>query len=159
MEETNIKNTGISDAQRRALFFNFKALGLDDDGRHYFISDFTRGRTGSLKDLGYIEAQDLLRYLGELRRNPQERKRRDDLDRKRKGVMRAIGRYLDLCGIQHTAEYIKGVAVRAAGLVPTEVNHDFNRIDGATLTRIYNEFCRKQSVVKLKEDIPVICLN
>lgn len=148
--ETNIKNTGISDAQRRSLFLNFKALGLDDDGRHYFISDFTRGRTSSLKDLGYIEAQDLLRYLQELRRNPQERKRRDDLDHKRKGVMRAIGRYLELCGQHPTSAYIKAVAVRAAGLAESETNHDFNRIPGATLTRIYNEFCRKQSVLKIK---------
>ena len=147
--ETIEKDT-MTDEQRRSLFLNFKALGFDDDGRHCFVSDFTDGRTDSLKDLGYIEAQDMLRYLQELRRNPQERKRRDDLDRKRKGVMRAIGRYLELCGIQHTADYIKGVAVRAAGLVPTEVNHDFNRIDGATLTRIYNEFCRKQSVHGVK---------
>ena len=156
--ETIEKDT-MTDEQRRSLFLNFKALGLDDDGRHCFVSDFTDGRTDSLKDLGYIEAQDMLRYLQELRRNPQERKRRDDLDRKRKGVMRAIGRYLELCGIQHTADYIKGVAVRAAGLVPTEVNHDFNRIDGATLTRIYNEFCRKQSVQRVKSSIPTVCLN
>ncbi|MCQ2309143.1 MAG: hypothetical protein MJZ78_04100 [Bacteroidales bacterium] len=156
--ETIEKDT-MTDEQRRSLFFNFKALGLDDDGRHCFVSDFTDGRTDSLKDLGYIEAQDMLRYLQELRRNPQERKRRDDLDRKRKGVMRAIGRYLELCGIQHTADYIKGVAVRAAGLVPTEVGHDFNRIDGATLTRIYNEFCRKQSVQGVKSSIPTISLN
>ncbi len=156
--ETIEKDT-MTDEQRRSLFFNFKALGFDDDGRHCFVSDFTDGRTDSLKDLGYIEAQDMLRYLQELRRNPQERKRRDDLDRKRKGVMRAIGRYLELCGIQHTADYIKGVAVRAAGLVPTEVNHDFNRIDGATLTRIYNEFCRKQSVQRVKSSIPTISLN
>lgn len=156
--ETIEKDT-MTDEQRRSLFLNFKALGLDDDGRHCFVSDFTDGRTDSLKDLGYIEAQDMLRYLQELRRNPQERKRRDDLDRKRKGVMRAIGRYLELCGIQHTADYIKGVAVRAAGLVPTEVGHDFNRIDGATLTRIYNEFCRKQSVQGVKSSIPTISLN
>lgn len=155
--ETNIKNTGISDAQRRSLFLNFKALGLDDDGRHYFISDFTRGRTSSLKDLGYIEAQDLLRYLGELRRNPQERKRRDDLDTKRKGVMKAIGRYLELCGQHPTTAYIKAVAVRAAGLVETETNHDFNRIPGSTLTRIYNEFCRKQSVLKIKNAVVMDC--
>lgn len=54
------------------------------------------------------------------------------------------------CLSQVANDGIKGVAVRAAGLVPTEVNHDFNRIDGATLTRIYNEFCRKQSVLKIK---------
>lgn len=154
-----IKNTGISDAQRRSLFLNFKALGLDDDGRHYFISDFTRGRTSSLKDLGYIEAQDLLRYLQELRRNPQERKRRDDLDHKRKGVIKSIGAYLELYGQKPTLEYIKGVAVRAAGMVPTMVDHDFNRIPEGTLTRIYNEFCRKQSVIRVEDDLTKTCFK
>lgn len=156
MEAVNDK---ISDVQRRSLFFNFKELGMSDMGRHCFIRDFTHGRTSSIRDLEYIEAQDMLRQLQEMRRYPQSRKRHDELDTKRKGVIKAIGRYLELCGQHPTLEYIKGVAVRAAGLVPTEVNHDFNRIDGATLTRIYNEFCRKQSVVKVKEDVPVICLN
>ncbi|MBO4574825.1 MAG: hypothetical protein J5708_05835 [Bacteroidales bacterium] len=155
--ETNIKNTGISDAQRRSLFLNFKALGLDDDGRHYFISDFTNGRTASLTNLGYIEAQDMIRQLQEMRRDPQTRKRHDELNTKRKGVMKAIGRYLEMCGQHPTTAYIKAVAVRAAGLVETETNHDFNRIPGATLTRIYNEFCRKQSVLKIKNAVVMDC--
>lgn len=153
-----VKNK-MSDEQRRCLFFNFRELGFDDYGRHCFISDFTRGRTDSMKDLDYIESQDMLRYLQEMRRNPQERKRRDELDRKRKGVMRAIGTYLEMCGMAPTAEYIKGVAVRAAGIVPTETNHDFNRISVDTLTRIYNEFCRKQSAARVKNEVPKICLN
>ncbi len=148
--ETIEKDT-MTDEQRRSLFFNFKALGFDDDGRHCFVSDFTDGRTDSLKDLGYIEAQDMLRYLQELRRNPQERKRRDDLDRKRKGVMRAIGEYFKRCGIEASEEYIKATAVRAAGIAPTGcISHDFNRISADALTRIYNEFCRKQSVQGVK---------
>ena len=149
----------ISDMQRKSLFFNFKELGMSDNGRHNFISEFTNGRTDSLTDLGYIEAQDMIRQLQEMRRDPQTRKRHDELDTKRKGVMKAIGRYLEMCGQHPTTAYIKAVAVRAAGLVETETNHDFNRIPGATLTRIYNEFCRKQSVVKVKDDIPGICLN
>jgi len=154
-----LKSTRMSDAQRRSLFFNFRELGFDDDARHCFISDFTRGRTDSMKDLGYIEAQDMIRYLQEMRRMPQARGRHDDLDRKRKGVMRAIGAYLEMCGLNPTAEYIKGVAVRAAGMVPTMVGHDFNRISGDTLTRIYNEFCRKQSAARVKNEIQKICLN
>lgn len=149
----------MSDAQRRSLFYLFQRIKFNDDARHGFISDFTEGRTESMKELGYIEAQDMIRYLQETIRDPQARKRRDDLDTKRKGVMRAIGRYLELRGMEHSAEYIKAVAVRAANMVPTDVNHDFNRIDTATLTRIYNEFCRKQSVVRNKSSIYDICLN
>lgn len=140
----------ISDVQRKSLFFNFKELGMSDNGRHNFISEFTNGRTASLTDLGYIEAQDMIRQLQEMRRDPQTRKRHDELDTKRKGVMKAIGRYLEMCGQHPTTAYIKAVAVRAAGLVETETNHDFNRIPSCALTRIYNEFCRKQSVLKIK---------
>lgn len=140
----------ISDVQRRSLFINFNELGMSDNGRHNFISEFTHGRTSSMRDLDYVEAQDMIRQLQEMRRNPQTRKRHDELDTKRKGVMKAIGRYLELCGQHPTSAYIKAVAVRAAGLVETEINHDFNRIPAATLTRIYNEFCRKQSVLKIK---------
>lgn len=140
----------ISDVQRRSLFINFNELGMSDNGRHNFISEFTHGRTSSMRDLDYVEAQDMIRQLQEMRRNPQTRKRHDELDTKRKGVMKAIGRYLELCGQHPTSAYIKAVAVRAAGLAESETNHDFNRIPGATLTRIYNEFCRKQSVLKIK---------
>lgn len=147
--ETIEKDT-MTTNQRRTLFWYFNLAKFDEDARRDFVMDHTGGRTGSLKEVGFIEAMDMIRFMKDIFANPQERKRRDDLDRKRKGVMRAIGRYLELCGIQHTADYIKGVAVRAAGLVPTEVGHDFNRIDGATLTRIYNEFCRKQSVQGIK---------
>lgn len=147
-----VRTNKISDVQRRTLFLYFRDLGMDDEGRHYFISDFTDGRTGSMKDLGYIEAQDMIRYLQEMLRTPQERRQRDDLDRKRKGVIKAIGAYLELYGMRPSADYIKGVAVRAAGMVPTVLSHDFNRIPEGTLTRIYNEFCRKQSLVRHKEE-------
>lgn len=143
----------ISDVQRKSLFFNFKELGMSDNGRHNFISEFTNGRTDSLTDLGYIEAQDMIRQLQEMRRDPQTRKRHDELDTKRKGVMKAIGMYLEMCGQHPTTAYIKAVAVRAAGLVETETNHDFNRIPSCALTRIYNEFCRKQSVLKIKNAV------
>lgn len=143
----------ISDVQRRSLFINFNELGMSDNGRHNFISEFTHGRTSSMRDLDYVEAQDMIRQLQEMRRTPQTRKRHDELDTKRKGVMKAIGRYLELCGQHPTSAYIKAVAVRAAGLAESETNHDFNRIPGATLTRIYNEFCRKQSVLKIKNAI------
>lgn len=147
----------ISDVQRRSLFINFNELGMSDNGRHNFISEFTHGRTSSMRDLDYVEAQDMIRQLQEMRRNPQTRKRHDELDTKRKGVMKAIGRYLELCGQHPTTAYIKAVAVRAAGLVETETNHDFNRIPGSTLTRIYNEFCRKQSVLKIKNAVVMDC--
>lgn len=142
----------ISEGQRRSLFYIFKNMKFDEDMRHDFISDYTDGRTDSLKELGYIEAQSMIRYLQELNRMPQTRKYKSELDRYRKGVIKAISRYFESRGKTDVSmDYIKSTAVRAAGIVPTGmISHDFNRIPEATLTRIYNEFCRKQAIQNLQ---------
>ena len=142
----------ISEGQRRSLFYIFKSMKFNDEMRHDFISDYTDGRTDSLKELGYIEAQEMIRYLQELARTPQTRKYKSELDRYRKGVIKAISRYFESRGKTDVSmDYIKSTAIRAAGIVPTGmISHDFNRIPEATLTRIYNEFCRKQSVVSVR---------
>ena len=146
----NVKDK-ISDGQRRSLFYIFKSMKFNDEMRHDFVSDYTNGRTDSMKDLGYIEAQEMIRYLQELARTPQTRKYKSELDRYRKGVIKAIGKYYEGCGLDVSLDYIKSTAVRAAGIVPTGmISHDFNRIPEATLTRIYNEFCRKQSIVSVR---------
>ena len=142
----------ISDGQRRSLFYIFKSMKFNDEMRHDFVSDYTNGRTDSMKELGYIEAQEMIRYLKELNSMPQTRKYKSELDRYRKGVIKAISRYFESRGKTDVSmDYIKSTAIRAAGIVPTGmVSHDFNRIPEATLTRIYNEFCRKQSVVSVR---------
>lgn len=142
----------ISDGQRRSLFYIFKSMKFNDEMRHDFVSDYTNGRTDSMKDLGYIEAQDMIRYLKELNSMPQTRKYKSELDRYRKGVIKAISRYFESRGKTDVSmDYIKSTAVRAAGIVPTGmISHDFNRIPEATLTRIYNEFCRKQAIQNLQ---------
>lgn len=150
----------ISDRQRRSLFYLFKSMKFNDDMRHDFILDYTNGRTDSLKELDYIEAQEMIRYLQELGRTPQTRKYKSESDRLRKGVIKAIGQYFEDSGMNVSLDYIKSTAIRAAGIVPTGfVSHDFNRIPETTLTRIYNEFCRKQSVIRVKDRIPKIGLN
>ena len=142
----------ISDGQRRSLFYIFKSMKFNDEMRHDFVSDYTNGRTDSMKELSYIEAQEMIRYLKELNSMPQTRKYKSELDRYRKGVIKAISRYFESRGKTDVSmDYIKSTAIRAAGIVPTGmVSHDFNRIPEATLTRIYNEFCRKQSVVSVR---------
>ena len=142
----------ISDGQRRSLFYIFKSMKFNDEMRHDFVSDYTNGRTDSMKELGYIEAQEMIRYLKELNSMPQTRKYKSELDRYRKGVIKAISRYFESRGKTDVSmDYIKSTAVRAAGIVPTGmISHDFNRIPEATLTRLYNEFCRKQSVTSVR---------
>lgn len=157
--ETIEKDT-MTTNQRRTLFWYFREAGFDEDARRDFVSDHTGGRTGSLKEVGFIEAMDMIRFMKDIFANPRQRVYNGDDDRKRKGVMRAIGEYFRRCGIKAGEEYIKATAIRAAGIAQTGcISHDFNRIDGATLTRIYNEFCRKQSVQGVKSSIPTISLN
>lgn len=151
MDMNNTKDM-ISEGQRRSLFYIFRNMKFDEDMRHDFISDYTDGRTDSMKELGYIEAQSMIRYLQELNRMPQTRKYKSESDRLRKGVIKAIGKYFEKCGrTDISLDYIKSTAIRAAGMVPTGmISHDFNRISDATLTRIYNEFCRKQAINSLQ---------
>lgn len=151
--------------QRRKLFWLFGKMRFDDEARHGFIQSWTEGRTDSMTGLGFIEAMDMIRQLEETLRLPQLNKQKpvggaETMDRKRKGVIKAISTYLQQCGMEHSIDYVKGVAVRASGIAPTgDTNHDFNRICASTLTRIYNEFCAKQRVRRVKAEIPEICLN
>lgn len=151
--------------QRRKLFWLFGKMRFDDEARHGFIQSWTEGRTDSMTGLGFIEAMDMIRQLEETLRLPQQNKQKpvggaETMDRKRKGVIKAISAYLQQCGMEHSIDYVKGVAVRASGIAPTgDTNHDFNRIPASTLTRIYNEFCAKQRVRRVKAEIPEICLN
>ena len=61
------------------------------------------------------------------------------LDRQRKGVIRAIYRWLELRGVTNASmDYVKAIACRAAKA------DSFNRISPDALTRVYAEFCHKQ---------------
>ena len=98
----------ISDGQRRSLFYIFKSMKFNDEMRHDFVSDYTNGRTDSMKELGYIEAQEMIRYLKELNSMPQTRKYKSELDRYRKGVIKAISRYFESRGKTDVSmDYIK----------------------------------------------------
>lgn len=146
--------------QLQHLFFLFKALHIDDDARHAMVLEWTEGRTESAGDLRFIEAMNLIRRLEEIRRVPHTRRYNGSLDTKRKGVMRAIYAYLNQCNIEPTMDYVKRIAIRASGMVPTgDTNHDFNRIGAAALSRIYHEFVSKQNVVSEKQDIPRFSMN
>jgi len=157
--ETIEKGT-MTNEQRRTLFYYFKLAGFDEEARRDFVCDHTGGRTFSLKEVGFIEAMHMIRFMKDIFANPQTRVVDVDDDRKRKGVLKAIGEYFRKSGIEASEEYIKATAVRASGMAQTGcIAHDFNRISPDALTRIYNEFCRKQKVQDVKESIPSVCLN
>ena len=72
---------------------------------------------------------------------------RVELDRKRKGVIRAIFRWLELRGVNASMEYVKAIACRAAK------RDRFNDISLGELTRVYAEFCRKQETCSAKSGV------
>jgi hypothetical protein len=145
--------------QNSTLYWLFGQLGVKDkDAIAEIVWNHTGHRTQHTGELEFMEAQELINYLRIIntskRQTASERidtmvedtPERKALDRKRKGVLKAIFRWGELQGYKYTMDYVKGIACRAAG-----VNH-FNQISPEALTRIYNEFCKKQKTVAAKNE-------
>jgi hypothetical protein len=155
--------------QNRHLYWMFGQLNIkSQDAIADIVWHFTEGRTSKTSELQFIECRELIKYLSsglkEKRRRPTKAERIDampndapdraTLDRKRKGVLRAIFRWGELQGYRYTMEYVKGIACKAAG------KDRFNDISPAELTRIYYEFCGKQKALEVKNrNYQPFCLN
>ncbi len=146
--------------QNRKLYWLLNELGLKDSVAD-LVSDETGGRTTHTSELTFIECMNLIRRLEQYTRKAQERPKdgtnktngtdkREKMDRKRKGVIKAICAYGELCGLKYSVDYAKSIATRAAG------RDSFNEITSGELTRIYNEFCRKQTAAKAKASLPTL---
>lgn len=154
-----------TNAQNRRLLWLAGQLGIDRETMAEMVLEFTEGRTSHTSELSFLECLDLTKFLqGTLKKHnprkcesahidnkPEGDPERVKLDRKRKGVIKAIFRWFELRGQQPTMEYVKGVACRAAGKT------SFNEISPAELSRIYAEFCKKQRTVEamVQEDFSV----
>ena len=154
-----------TNAQNRRLWWLAGQLGIDREAMAEIVLEFTEGRTSHTSELSFLECLDLTKFLqgtliqrnlrnGESVRTdsrPEGDPERVKLDRKRKGVIKAIFRWFELRGQQPTIEYVKGVACRAAGKT------SFNEISPAELSRIYAEFCKKQRTVgaMVQEDFSI----
>jgi len=163
MEQTNLR----TNQQNRHIHWLFTRLGITDkDVVADIVYDFTDGKTCHTSELGFIEAMEFIKYLNSFNVNKRATKsERIDampkaspewtkLDRKRKGVLRAIFEWSKLQGLQVTMDYVKKIACQAA-----ETDR-FNEISPDALTRIYYEFCGKQKVVTVKNrEYKPICLN
>lgn len=142
--------------QNRRLYWLLNELGLKDSVAD-LVSDETNGRTTHTSELTFIECMNLIRRLEQYTRKAQEkpasRSTSDRMDKKRKGVIKAICAYGELCGVKYTVDYAKSIATRAAG------RDSFNEITEGELTRIYNEFCRKQTAAKSRTNLPILKQN
>ena len=137
-------------SQNKKLYWLLNELGLKDSVGD-LVADETNGRTRHTSELTFIECMNLIRRLEQYIHTPQEksasRKNSDRLDRKRKGVMKAIFAYGELLGQKWTMDYVKRIAARAGG------KDSFNDLTEGDLSRIYNEFCRKQAAARTRREI------
>ena len=142
--------------QNRRLYWLLNELGLKESVAD-LVSDETGARTTHTSELTFIECMNLIRRLEQYIRKPQEKptpqSKQNRMDKKRKGVIKAICAYGELCGVKYTVDYAKSIATRAAG------RDSFNEITEGELTRIYNEFCRKQTAARARTDLPIIQHN
>ena len=143
--------------QNRRLWWIAGQLGISREAMADIVLEFTNGRTSHTSELSFLECRELTAFLHntltehKLRENaatridqkPDNDTERLTLDRKRKGVIRAIFRWLELRGVRGVSvEYVKGIACRAAKA------DSFNRISPEALSRIYAEFCHKQEAIQ-----------
>ena len=139
--------------QNRKLHYLCSRLGIDKETLQTMVWNYTAQRTTRSKEMYKHECQSLIDFLSETANPNRERRtaagRADvmTIDRKRKGVIKAIFAHLEQQGMQPTMEYVKAIACRAAG------KDDFNKLSPAELSRIYAEFCKKQRVACVKKSI------
>ncbi len=148
--------------QNRRLWWLAGQLGLDKEAMADVVLEFTSGRTPHTSELTFLECRELTEFLqgtliGHDRRDSRaertDQKRDGDpdrvkLDRQRKGVIRAIYRWLELRGVTNASmDYVKAIACRAAKA------DSFNRISPDALSRVYAEFCHKQETCSAKAEV------
>jgi hypothetical protein len=145
--------------QNRHIHWLFGQLGINENAKVEMVWEHTNHRTQHTGEMNFIEAMDLINSLEKMRKKEQlttsERTQNygnDEaltrLDRKRKGVIKAIFRWYELQGKRPTMEYVKGTACQGAGVKDSNINVAFNKISEKTLTRLYAEFCKKQKIAE-----------
>lgn len=135
--------------QNKILYTLLAKNKIDLEHKADLVNAFTNGRTDKSSEMTYMECQNMIKYLKSNNNSqPQlpNQTQPQNLDKKRKQVIAAIFKYFELQNKEVTIDYVKGVACRAAGVI------SFNKITNAALTRIYNEFCKKQKVLSVKND-------
>ena len=147
--------------QNRKLWWLAGQLGIDKEAMGDIVMEVTGGRTCHTSELSFMECREITEFMQRALIQPGSRETasertdrmveghpdRVELDRKRKGVIRAIFRWLELCGVKASMEYVKAIACRAAK------RDRFNDISLGELTRVYAEFCRKQEACSAKAEV------
>ena len=154
--------------QNRTLYGILSRLGIKNkDAIADIVLEHTNGRTRSTSELQFIECMTLINSLQGILKEKRLTKSetidahvdgsrdKELLDRKRKGLIKAIFRWYELQGKKVAMDYVKGTACQAAGV------DYFNQISPEALSRLYAEFCKKQQVQLSinNKNYPPLCDN
>ena len=136
--------------QRRHIFFLLNRLGLTKEVGDEMCPEWTNGRALKISELQFIDAMHIIKYLNSLMQNPRnssppegelEGASEAALDKKRKGLIKAVFSWYELQGKSPSMDYVKGTICQAGGV------RNINDLTAKDLTRLYAEFCRKQKAV------------
>ena len=136
----------MTEQQRRHIYFLLNRLNLTKDVGDEMCPEWTNGRAWKISELQFIDAMNIIKYLNGLMQNPRNSSRtsgeEDTLDKKRKGLIKAVFRWYELQGRSVKMDYVKGTICQAGGV------SNINDLTAKDLSRLYAEFCRKQKIVQ-----------
>ena len=126
--------------QSRHIYYLLNRLGLTKEVGDEMCPQWTNGRALKLSELQFI----VIKYLNGLLQNPREPKNRDteDMDKKRKGLIKAVFRWYELQGKIVDMKYVIGTICKAGSV------SNINDLTMSQLCSLYAEFCRKQKAVQ-----------
>lgn len=139
--ETVAKST-ITPTQNRRLHHLLHRMGFMEE-KSDLVIEATHGRTYHSSEMTFLEALDLINQLEDLCKRGVRLYRkggREALDKKRKGLIRAVFEWYKRQNKEVSMEYVLATICRAG-----KVSH-INELTAAQLTRLYAEFIRKQQV-------------
>lgn len=132
--------------QKRSFHAMLSVLGYDKTDKVKVVQMFSNGKYSHCSDMDYIDAQTMLREMRALLARGTKTKyinseEREKLNKLRRGCIKAVFAWFELRGQKPTMDYVKGVICHSAN------KNNINDLTESELTRSYNEFCRKQSVL------------
>ena len=135
----------MSAQQRKHIYFLLNRLNLTKEFGDEVCPEWTNGRAWKISDLQFIDAMNIIKYLNGLLQNPHNPKDRytAEMDKKRKGLIKAVFRWYELQGKEPTMKYVLGTICKAGGV------SNINDLTAKDLQRLYAEFCRKQKTQEI----------
>lgn len=120
-----------------------RVLGMTEDEKRTLVQSYG---VDSSRDMDTHDLVDVCAILSE---KANRKTGTDDIDKLRKRVMAAIGKYLQMLGKESNASIIKGIACRATGY------ENFNKIPRERLRNLIGAFNNKVKDTQTVNDMAV----